>query len=150
MPSRMSTHQARKNSIYSEHPFIFILASYLGGIVIPLPTLSRPGRDYSKKKKETIVSADCLPAPFSKYMKSPRIFSGKRTDRRPVRSHKIRKPSKAHILRLLFTRESFATVFSLSFLRPSMRRPRSSASWQRGRRPARRPCVEAPWPRSPS
>jgi hypothetical protein len=56
---------AKERERYSEHPFIFILASYLGGIIIPLPTLSRPGRDYSKREKETISAPTVFQRRFS-------------------------------------------------------------------------------------
>jgi hypothetical protein len=86
----------------------FILASYLGGIIIPLPTLSRPGRGLQQKEKETISSADCLPAPLSKYMKMPRIFSEKEGQTAcSASSHKARKPSKTHILLHLLLHISF-------------------------------------------
>lgn len=145
----MSIHQAGRNSILNIHlfsfwPHILVASSFHC-------QRFRGQEGITAKRKRNHCQRRLSSSAVLKVHEIAQNFFRKRTDRRPVRSHKIRKPSKAHILlRLLFTRESFATVLSLSFLRPSMRRLRSSASWQRARRPARRPCVEAPWPRSPS
>jgi hypothetical protein len=60
----------------SEHPFIYHFWLRLGdGIIIPLPTLSRPGKELQQKeKKQSHISADCIPAPFCKVHENARDF----------------------------------------------------------------------------
>ena len=73
--------------------------------------------DYSKKKKETIFSADCLPAPLSKYTKMPRIFSEKNGQTAcSVFSHKARKLPKSHILLRLLLHISLCSLATVLLL----------------------------------
>jgi hypothetical protein len=46
-----TAHQSSRESSMVNILLFFILASYLGGIIIPLPTLSRPGRGLQQKGK---------------------------------------------------------------------------------------------------
>jgi hypothetical protein len=92
--SYSNTLRHRESSVGNEHPFIYHFWLRLGdGIIIPLPTLSRPGRNYSKKKRNKAISAPTVfQRRFAKYTKMPEILC---ENRPPVQSvlTKARKPS---------------------------------------------------------
>jgi hypothetical protein len=96
--SYSNTLRHRESSVGSEHPFIYHFWLRLGdGIIIPLPTLSRPGRNYSKKKRNKAISAPTVfQRRFAKYTKMPEILCEKEQTARSVRSHKSKETLRKH------------------------------------------------------